>query len=165
VSHRGPLRPALLAAVAAAGFLAACTGRALFDRAKPSIERVNPKIPGAGFRILASVAGGDALTDFQISATVRQQLQDSGFTVVRRAGRWDSQPAAVESICAQGETPSMDGVLFVWYNRLELRDCVTGAMAYEITSGGREGITVLADRLIRYLRQGGAASSTAPPPS
>ena len=109
--------------------------------------------------MLSSIAGGDALTDLQISVTVRQQLQDSGFTVVRRAGRWDSQAEALRGICAPGEVPNVDGVLFIWYNRLELRDCGTGSTAYEITSRGAEGITVLTDRLIKYLRQGGAATS------
>jgi hypothetical protein len=55
-----------------------------------------------------------------------------------------------------------DGVLFVWYNRLQLHDCVTAGSAYEITSGGQEGITQLTDRLIRYLKQGGQAPA---PPS
>jgi hypothetical protein len=150
--------PALVVAVAAtgAGFLAACT-RPLFDRALPAIERVNPNIPGGRFHVLAGIAGGDARTDLRVSVTVRQQLQDSGFTVVRRAGRWDSQTEAVRAICE----PPVDGVLFIWYNRLELRDCVTqGAMAFEISSRGQEGITNLTDRLIRYLRR----PPTAPPP-
>ena len=106
------------------------------------------------------IAGGDALIDFQISATVREELQDSGFTVVRRAGRWDSQPEAVRVICAPGETPKVDGVLFIWYNRLELLDCGSGTTAYEITSRGQEGITHLTQRLIRYLRQPADSGAT-----
>jgi hypothetical protein len=117
---------------------------------------VNPNIPGGRFQTIASVAGGDARIDLQVSVTVRQQLTDSGFTVVRRAGRWDSQTEAVRAICE----PPVNGVLFIWYNRLELRDCATeGATAYEITSRGQEGITGLTDRLIRYLRQPPAAQS------
>jgi hypothetical protein len=148
------------------GLTSACTGRKLFDRPKPSVERVNPNIPGGRLKILSPIAGGDALTDLQISVTVRQQLQDSGFTVIRRAGRWESQSEAVRAICEPGEVPSVDAVLFIWYNRLELRECGTGATAYEITSGGKEGITVMTDRLIRYLKQGGEGpTTTASPPS
>lgn len=153
---------ALLVAAAAAGLLAACN-RPIFDRPKPSVERINPNVPGGQFRILASIAGGDALTDLQISVTVRQQLQDSGFTVARRAGRWESQAEALRAICAPGEVPSIDGVLFIWYNRLELRHCGTGVTAYEITSGGAEGIGQMTNRLIRYMREGGG--NTSPPPS
>jgi hypothetical protein len=153
--------------VVLAGLSVVACGRPLFDKSKPSIERINPSVSASQLRVLAPVSGGDALTDFQISVTVRQQLQDSGFTIIRRAGRWDTQPEAVRAICAPGEVPSVDAVLFVWYNRLELRDCGTGVTAYEITSGGQEGITVLTNRLIRYLRkEGGNASSEqfAPPP-
>lgn len=141
---------ALATLVATAGLLAACN-RPLFERMRPSVERVNPNIPTGRFHVLASIAGGDARTDFQISVTVRQQLADSGFTVVRRPGRWDSQTDAVVAICGPG---GIDGVLFIWYNRLELRDCRTeGATAYEVTGGGQEGIQKLTDRLINYLRQ------------
>ena len=156
------IRPALLVTVAGVGLLAACN-RPLFDRPKPSVERLSPTIPGGKFRILASIAGGDALTDLQISVTVRQQLQDSGFTVARRAGRWESQSDALRGICSTGEQPSIDGVLFIWYNRLELRDCASGATAYEITGGGAEGIDGMTNRLIRYLRQGGGEATTPPP--
>jgi hypothetical protein len=150
--------PALVvaAALAGAGLLAACS-RPLFDKVRPSVERVNPNVPAGRYHVLAGVAGGDARIDLQISVTVRQQLQDSGFTVLRRAGRWDSQTDAVKAICE----PPVDGVLFIWYNRLELRDCATeGATAYEVTGGGQEGITKLTDRLIRYLRR----KEAAPPP-
>ena len=158
------MRSALLATVAGVALLAACN-RPLFDRPKPSVERINPNIPGGKFRILSSIAGGDALTDLQISVTVRQQLTDSGFTVARRAGRWESQSDALRGICSPGEQPSIDGVLFIWYNRLELRDCASGSTAFEITSGGSEGIDAITNRLIRYLRQGGADSAAPPPPT
>ena len=164
MSGTAHIRPALLGTLMAAAVVAACN-RPLFDRPRPSVERINPNIPGGRFHILASIAGGDALTDLQISVTVRQQLQDSGFTVARRAGRWESQSDAVRGICAPGEQPSIDGVLFIWYNRLELRDCATGSTAYEITSGGSEGIDGITSRLIRYLRQGGGGQAAPPPPN
>jgi hypothetical protein len=151
---------ALVGVVGITGLLGSSSAcRKLFQQVKPSVERVNPNIPGGRLRILSPIAGGDALTDLQISVTVRQQLQDSGITVVRRNGRWDSQSDAVRIICEPGEVPSIDAVLFVWYNRLELRECGTGATAYEITSGGKEGITVMTARLIRYLRQTAASPS------
>lgn len=154
-----------LAMLGVVGLIGGCKGRALFDRPKPSVERVNPNIPGGNFRILASVAGGDALTDFQIVATVRDQLADSGVTMLRKAGRWDSQPDAVRAICAPGEVPSVDAVLFIWYNRLELRDCGTGSTAYEVLGHGKEGIQQLTDRLIRYLKHGGEGAAASAGPS
>jgi hypothetical protein len=157
----------LLSAVLISGLFAAGCGRSLVQKPNPSTEIVNPGITGSQMKVLAQVAGGDMLIDFQISATVRKVLQDSGFTVVRRAGRWDSQPEAIRAICAPGEVPNVDAVLFVWYNRLELRDCGTGSTAYEVTSGGKEGIQQLTVRLIHYLRadpMGASVDQSAAPP-
>lgn len=152
-------RAPLLATLALAG--SACAGRPIFDRPKPAVERMNPAIPPGRFKVFASIAGGDARTDLQISATVRQILADSGFTVIRRPGRWENQTDAVRAICAPGQTPAVDGVLFIWYNRLELRDCLTESAAYEIGgSGGSVGVTEMADRLIRWLRREGDATTT-----
>jgi hypothetical protein len=137
---------------------AAACNRPIFDKAKPAVERMNPEIPPGRFRVLAAIAGGDTRTDLQISVTARQRLADSGFTVVRRAGRWDGQAEAVRAICAPGQAPAVDGVLFVWYNRLELRDCTTESAAYQIGSDGSSiGITEMIDRLVRWLKRDGAS--------
>ncbi len=153
------VRVPLLLTVALLG--AAACNRPLLDRPKPAVERMNPEIPPGRFKVLAGIAGGDARTDLQISVTVRQRLADSGFTIIRRAGRWENQTDAVRAICAPGQTPPVDGVLFIWYNRLELRDCITETAAYEIGgSGGSVGITEMTDRLIKWLRRDGPAPST-----
>jgi hypothetical protein len=143
---------------------AAACNRPLLDRPKPAVERMNPEIPPGRYRVLAGIAGGDARTDLQISVTVRQRLADAGFTVIRRPGRWETQTDAVRAICAPGQTPPVDGVLFIWYNRLELRDCMTETAAYEIGgSGGSIGVTEMTDRLIKWLRRD-APAPTQPTP-
>jgi hypothetical protein len=153
-----------LVLVAIAATLAAACNRPLLDREKPAVERVSSTIPPSRFHVLATVAGGGSRTDLQISVTVRQRLADSGFTAVRRAGRWDNEADAVRSICAPGQTPAIDGVLFIWYNRLELRDCTTEGAAFEIGGEGASiGITAMTDRLVRWLKRDNAA--TAPSPS
>lgn len=136
------------------GGLGACSGRPLFDKARPMVERTSATIPPGRYRVLTTVAGGGATRiDFQISATVRQQLEDSGVTVVRRAGRWTDELMALQSICAPDAVPAVDGVLFIWYDRLELRDCATQGTAFEIAGGTEQGITAMTDRLIVYLRR------------
>lgn len=156
------MTPRLLLAGLALGAAVGCN-RPLFEREKPAVERINPSIPPSRFKVLASVAGDDARTDLQISVTVREILTDSGFTVIRRAGRWENQSDAVRAICAPGQTPSVDGVLFIWYNRLELRDCTTEGAAYEIGgAGGSIGITAMADRLIAWLRKDDGATPPSP---
>lgn len=161
MSFRAASRWVLTATLA--GMAAAACNRPLFERVRPAVERMNPEIPPGRFRVLAAIAGGDTRTDLQISVTVRQRLADSGFTVVRRAGRWDGQAEAVRVICAPGQTPSVDGVLFIWYNKLELRDCTTESAAYEIGGeGGSIGITAMVDRLIQWLRRDGGSSPPSP---
>jgi hypothetical protein len=141
--------------------LAACSGP-IFQKARPSVERINPNVSADRFHIIAAIAGGDARTDLRISVTVRQELQDSGFNVVKKPGRWDSQVEAVHSICASQEAPIVDGVLFIWYNRLDLRDCASGNSAYEIQAGTEEGYTGMTRHLMAYLRKGQAAQSPNP---
>jgi hypothetical protein len=132
-----------------------CNGRSLFERPKPVSERWSSSIPTGRFSVIATIAGGDSRTELQVSVTVRQQLEDSGFTIVRRAGRWDSELAALRAICAPDAVPVVDGVLFIWYNRLELRDCATEGTAYEIAGSpeGGVGVIEMSDRLVRYLKR------------
>lgn len=150
-------------AVVLAGIGAACN-RPLFDKPRPAVERMNPDIPPSRFRVVAAIAGDNTRPGLQISATARERLADSGFTVIRRFGRWDSQAEAVRQICAPGQIPPVDGVLFIWFNRLELRDCTTEGAAYEIGGQGTIGIQGMVDRLVKWLRRDdGPATPTTPP--
>ena len=123
----------------------------LLKQAGPVVERRHPTIAPTQFQRLGTIAGASARTDRQISANVRKQLTDSGLTVVALAGRYDSEQDAVKRSCARDAAPTIDGVLFVWYNRLELHDCVSEAVAYEV-SGESQGIDQMAVRLIAYLK-------------
>lgn len=160
-------RTILLATTSLLAAAASACNRPLLDREKPAVERVSMTIPPGRFHVIASIAaGGASRTDLQISATVRQRMSDSGFTMIRKAGRWQSMAEAVRFICAPGQTPAADGVLFVWYNRLELRDCTTESAAFEIGGEGSSvGITAMVDRLIRWLKRDEvAAPATTPAP-
>ena len=133
---------------------AACD-RPIFDRPGPLLERRNPAVAPTNLRVLGSIAGGRSRPEIRMSVTVRQQLTDSGLTVLPKSGRWESQLQAVRDVCARTEAPALDGVLFVFYNRLELYDCDSERAAYEI-SGGNLGINQMADRLVSYLKQSSA---------
>lgn len=155
---------AVFLTVAAVAAVAAACNRPLLDRGRPAVERTSATIPPSRFKVLAAVAGGGSRTDLQISVTVRQRLTDSGFTAVRRAGRWDNEADAVRSICAPGQTPAIDGVLFIWYNRLELRDCTTEGAAFEIGGEGASiGITAMVDRLVKWLKRDDVPATTPTP--
>ena len=125
--------------------LAGCFG------GQPVIENVNPEVAPSKFRVIATIAAGDAGPDLRMSATVRQQLNDAGWTAIRRAGRWESERAAIIDICSGGD---VDGILFISFNRLELDDCESQRPAYRIDGSPDKGVglTDMVDRLMRYLR-------------
>ncbi len=126
----------------------------VFQRPTPVVERRNATISPATFRVVGAVASSGSRTDLALSATIRQQLSDSGIAALKVPGRWETQPLAVSRICAPGSVPAVNGVLFVWYNRLELFDCATESAAYEISGGSELGINQMAERLVAYLKRG-----------
>jgi len=132
--------------------LAGCSGRQV-------VEVPSTTIPGSKFKVIATVAGGTRSMDLRMSATVRKQLNDSGWKGVARYGRWDTRGEAVTAICTEGD---VDGVLFVEYNRLELDDCTTKRAAYAIDGSPERGVGIdaMMKRMMRYLR-----GEQAPPPA
>ena len=125
-------------------WLAGCAGRAV-------VETPSATIPGGKFKVMATVAGGTRSMDLRMSATVRKELNDSGWKGVARYGRWDTRPEAVAAICSDGD---VDGVVFVEYNRLELDDCATKRPAYSIDGSPERGVGIdeMMKRMMRYLR-------------
>jgi hypothetical protein len=147
-------RASVVVALAALAAGTTACNRPLLEREKTVEPRISQTIPPDRFHVLAGIAGGATRTDLQISATVRQRMQDSGFTMLRWPGRWENMAEAVRRICAPGQTPAVDGVLFIWYNRLELRDCMTEGAAFQIGGeGAAQGITAMVDRLVNWLKR------------
>jgi hypothetical protein len=121
---------------------------------RPAVELINPNIGPERFRVIATVAGESRRMDKQISATVRLRMLDSGLNAVTKAGNWGTEVEAVRGVCDSKTGAPVDGVLFVWYNRLKLSDCETLGSAYEIGGkGATMGITAMTDKLIGYLRR------------
>ena len=124
--------------------LAGCTGKAV-------VERPSPTIVGTKFRVIATVAGGSGRFELRMSASVRKQLIDAGWKGVARHGRWDTPAMATNEVCSAGD---VDGILFVSYDRLELRDCATKQVAYGIDGSPDRGVGIdeMTKRLMHYLR-------------
>jgi len=143
VLFRAPYAAGLLA-VGVLAHLAGCAG-------KPVVETPSTGIPGSKFKVIATVAGGTRGVDLRMSASVRKQLNDSGWKGVARYGRWDTRGEAVTGICSDGD---VDGVLFVEYNRLQLDDCTTRKTAYAIDGSPERGVGIdeMVKRVMRYLR-------------
>jgi hypothetical protein len=108
-------------------------------------------IPGNRFRSIALLVGRPDRASVVLADQVEQRLAASGSTVVSRAGRWASEPDALQEICPREQPATLDGVLFVWSDQLRLWDCRTHVAAYEVRTEQARSEELL-KRLVRYLR-------------
>ena len=132
--------------VALAAVAAACAGP--YGRMN---EIVSASVPGDSFRTVVVIAGDDDQSALQITAKVRQQLNDAGFSALRRSGLWSVEREALADICPLGQPTDVDGLLFVYWNELDLYDCRSHKPAYQVR-GGMQGTDLMVKRLLRYLR-------------
>jgi hypothetical protein len=114
-------------------------------------EIASSSVPGDSFRAIVVIAGDDDQSTLQITAKVRQQLNDRGIAATRRSGLWASEREALMEICPLGEPRAVDGLLFVVWNELDLYDCRTHKPAYQIR-GAMRGTDAMMQRLLAYLR-------------
>ncbi len=117
-----------------------------------TVEQKNEKIPGSKYKSVAVIAGDETRTTIRLSAQVREQMNSSGVTALRRSGRWASQLEAFNDICRPDQDPRVDGVLIVTFDKLELHDCETKGVAYYIVGGARLGLNEMTDKLLAYLK-------------
>ena len=136
----------ILAGTVAAAVLAACAG----PYGKVS-EIVSASIPGDSFRTVVVISGDDDQSTLQITAKVRQQLNDAGITALRRSGLWSVEREALTEICPIDQPSDVDGLLFVTWNEMDLFDCRTHKPAYQIR-GAMRGTDAMVKRLLVYLR-------------
>jgi len=116
-------------------------------------EIVSSTVPGDSFRTIVVISGDDDQNALQVTARVRQQLNDRGLNAQRRSGLWSTEREALLDICPLGEVSPVDGLLFVMWNELNLYDCRTHKPAYQVR-GGMIGTNVMIQRMMRYLRPG-----------
>lgn len=113
-------------------------------------EMTSDTIRGDSIRVIVVIAGESETADRQMAGRVRATLDSAGITTLRRTGTWEAEETALTDICPAGQPTDIDGVLFVWWNQLELRDCATHRRAYHI-EGGYRGIEYMVKRLMGYL--------------
>lgn len=135
--------------VALAAIAAACAGP--YGRMN---EIISTSVPPDSFRTLVVISGDDEQASLQLTARVRQQLNDAGLTAQRRAGLWSVEREALADICPLGAPSDVDGLLFVYWNELDMYDCRTHKPAYQVR-GGMQGTDLMVKRFLRYLRPKG----------
>jgi hypothetical protein len=116
-------------------------------------EIVSSSVPGDSFKTIVVISGDDDQNSLQVTARVRQQLNDRGLNAQKRSGLWTTEREALGDICPLGEVSAVDGLLFVMWNELDLYDCRTHKPAYQVR-GGMIGTNVMVQRMMRYLRPG-----------
>jgi hypothetical protein len=117
-------------------------------------EIVSATMPGDSFRTLVVISGDDDQSSLQLTARVRQQLNDAGISAQKRSGLWSVEREALTDICPLGQASDVDGLLFVFWNELDLYDCRTHKPAYQVR-GGMQGTDLMLKRFLRYLRPKG----------
>lgn len=115
------------------------------------MQMSNREYTGTQFRTLGLIAGDDSQGTISMTGRIRNKLEGAGLTVLRTPGRWEGEPDAVRSLCSM-QNPSPDGVIFVRWDRVNLRACDGEHYpnAFE-AEGDYVGVDKLADRLLQYL--------------
>jgi hypothetical protein len=121
-------------------------------------EHRSPGVSAERFKTIALLLGTTDASSAVLAEQVERRLADSGWTLVPRPGRWRSEAEALKEICSGGPPAAVDGVLFVWPDRLKLWDCTTQGAAYEVLSE-RARADELLNRFVRYLRGAGGRPS------
>lgn len=106
------------------------------------------------FRIVAVVPADLSQFGPQIAHRAYQMLKDRGRDVVWIASAYEEGPGAMERLCPRGRVAPYDGVVFVTWDRVTLRDCETHEVAFDV-QGGYTGVDAMTARLLRYLNGGG----------
>lgn len=117
-------------------------------------ELISTTVPGDSFRTIVVISGDDEQSSLQLTARVRQQLNDAGLSAQKRGGLWSVEREALADICPLGQPSDVQGLLFVYWNQLDLYDCRTHKAAYQVR-GGMQGTDLMVKRFLRYLRPKG----------
>lgn len=148
--HRAvPARRGLPALAAALSLLSGCSSLVLRSEID---EFQNSAIPAERFRTLAVVPADPGGYDAQIAAWARQLLREEGVSVVAPRVFAPEGETALGELCPRGRLADFDGVLFVTWDQITLRDCESYAVAYQ-ARGRYAGLDAMTKRLLRYLRR------------
>ena len=135
-----------IALPAAVLLLSGCPG-------KKGFENWNTSVPATHFRTIATIAGNSGRNDLRMMVQVRQDLQKAGVNAVATSGRWDTVVEALGQICSSGAAQPVDGVVVVNYDHLVMYDCQNAKPVFEFQGTPENGLTVMTQRLIKYLKR------------
>lgn len=144
---RSVARSARCAAVLFAVLISGCS---VFMRSRIN-ELANSDISPRRFQVLAVLPMEMEGFGPQVAARARDQIERSGVaTAVAR--KWMPEgDAGMQDLCPRENPPPYQGVVFVAWDRMVLRDCETGFVAWR-ASGGYAGVDAMVKRMVHYIR-------------
>jgi hypothetical protein len=122
-------------------------------------EFQNPDVPATRFTAIAVLPVDPGGFDPGIAARVRDNLKREGVNVVSARVMLPESEVSMPQLCPKDDPPEYQGVLWVAFDRIILRDCESTAVAYRAI-GGYSGVDALAKRLVLYLRTSSATTTT-----
>ncbi len=147
----------VLGLLAGAILLSSCNRLAYRSRIE---EFQNPDVPASRFQAIAVLPVDPEGFDPGIAARVRDNLKRQGVNVMTARVMLPESEVSIPQLCPKDDPPGYQGVLWVTYDRIILRDCESAAVAYRAI-GGYSGVDALAKRLVIYLNTTSAQSTTA----
>jgi hypothetical protein len=108
-------------------------------------------IPGSRFTAIAILPVNERSFDPQIAARVRENLRKQGITIVPARSMMPESEVSMAHLCPKDNPPEYQGVLWVTFEYLLLRDCQSTAVAFR-AEGGYAGVDAMAKRLVLYLK-------------
>lgn len=142
------MKRALIALAISTATLAGCSRLAYRSRID---EFRNESVSPARFTAIAVLPLDPSGFDPGIAARVRDNLKKEGVNIVSARVMVGDSEASMQQLCPKNDPAEYQGVLWVTYDRVILRDCESTAVAYRAI-GGYSGVDALAKRLLAYLR-------------
>lgn len=119
----------------------------------------NSDVPASRFATIAVLPLDPKGFDPGIAARVRDSLKKQGVNVATPRVMVPESEVSMAQLCPKNDPAAYQGVLWVTFDRVILRDCESTAVAYRAV-GGYSGVDALAKKLVIYLRSGAAATTT-----
>ena len=122
-------------------------------------EFQNSDVPAARFNTIAVLPLDPNGFDPGIAARVRDNLKKEGVNIATARVLASESEVSMQQLCPKNDPAPYQGVLWVTFDRVILRDCESTAVAYRAI-GGYSGVDALAKKLLVYLRTGAAKATT-----
>ena len=111
----------------------------------------NASMTADRFKTIAILPADPNGPDPNIAARVRGQLRREGISIVNARVMVGEGEVGMKELCSPQQPAEYQGVLFVTWDKIILRDCETSAVAYR-ASGSYSGVDLLAKKLLLYLK-------------